>query len=179
MSRQRQSRVENIRRDDHAQRMCAESHIKGLPLLRETIAPKDLEIRWVMSLWSLRRGVGLVGSHLLVSRRCSGRQRGVVLKPVTRRVPRRSMKTARVARFRARLPDAKRPSRWSPCQKSAIRTVFILGGGLLPRPSGPRPPHQTRGLQELVFRGWGYHLAKNNYSFDALQAYCFGINLKL
>ena len=25
----------------------------------------------------------------------------------------------------------------------------------------------------------GYHLAKNNYSFDALQAYCFGINLKL
>ena len=26
---------------------------------------------------------------------------------------------------------------------------------------------------------WKYHLAKNNYSFDALQAYCFGINLKL
>ena len=27
-------------------------------------------------------------------------------------------------------------------------------------------------------RGW-YHLCKNNYSFDALQAYCFGINIKL
>ena len=25
----------------------------------------------------------------------------------------------------------------------------------------------------------GYHLAQNNYSFDALQAYCFGINIKL
>ena len=24
-----------------------------------------------------------------------------------------------------------------------------------------------------------YHLAENNYSFDALQAYCFGINVKL
>ena len=24
-----------------------------------------------------------------------------------------------------------------------------------------------------------YHLAENNYSFDALQAYCFGINIKL
>ena len=24
-----------------------------------------------------------------------------------------------------------------------------------------------------------YHLGGNNYSFDALQAYCFGINLKL
>ena len=24
-----------------------------------------------------------------------------------------------------------------------------------------------------------YHCGKNNYSFDALQAYCFGINLKL
>ena len=24
-----------------------------------------------------------------------------------------------------------------------------------------------------------YHLGQNNYSFDALQAYCFGINLKL
>ena len=24
-----------------------------------------------------------------------------------------------------------------------------------------------------------YHLAKNDYSFDALQAYCFGINIKL
>ena len=24
-----------------------------------------------------------------------------------------------------------------------------------------------------------YHLLQNNYSFDALQAYCFGINLKL
>ena len=24
-----------------------------------------------------------------------------------------------------------------------------------------------------------YHLCKNNYSFDALQAYCFGINLNM
>ena len=24
-----------------------------------------------------------------------------------------------------------------------------------------------------------YHLAENDYSFDALQAYCFGINIKL
>ena len=24
-----------------------------------------------------------------------------------------------------------------------------------------------------------YHLGGNDYSFDALQAYCFGINLKL
>ena len=24
-----------------------------------------------------------------------------------------------------------------------------------------------------------YHLRENNYSFDALQAYCFGINIKL
>ena len=24
-----------------------------------------------------------------------------------------------------------------------------------------------------------YHLGQNNYSFDALQAYCFGINIKL
>ena len=24
-----------------------------------------------------------------------------------------------------------------------------------------------------------YHLGENNYSFDALQAYCFGINIKL
>ena len=24
-----------------------------------------------------------------------------------------------------------------------------------------------------------YHLTENDYSFDALQAYCFGINIKL
>ena len=27
--------------------------------------------------------------------------------------------------------------------------------------------------------GYDYHLAENDYSFDALQAYCFGINIKL
>ena len=33
------------------------------------------------------------------------------------------------------------------------------------------------GQPERVVRR--YHLGQNNYSFDALQAYCFGINLKL
>ena len=28
-------------------------------------------------------------------------------------------------------------------------------------------------------RSRAYHLGGNNYSFDALQAYCFGINIKL
>ena len=37
------------------------------------------------------------------------------------RVPRRSMRNVRVARFRATHPDAKPPSRLSPCQKSAVR----------------------------------------------------------
>ena len=27
--------------------------------------------------------------------------------------------------------------------------------------------------------GHTYHLGQNDYSFDALQAYCFGINIKL
>ena len=31
----------------------------------------------------------------------------------------------------------------------------------------------------VMLTAMGYHLAKNNYSFDALQAYCFGINIKL
>ena len=32
-------------------------------------------------------------------------------------------------------------------------------------------------LMELVTTM--YHCGQNNYSFDALQAYCFGINIKL
>ena len=31
----------------------------------------------------------------------------------------------------------------------------------------------------VILRCLGYHLGQNNYSFDALQAYCFGINIKL
>ena len=27
--------------------------------------------------------------------------------------------------------------------------------------------------------GYSYHLLQNDYSFDALQTYCFGINIKL
>ena len=33
--------------------------------------------------------------------------------------------------------------------------------------------------REALRLGIEYHLAENNYSFDALQAYCFGINIKL
>ena len=32
---------------------------------------------------------------------------------------------------------------------------------------------------ELQDAQHGYHLGGNDYSFDALQAYCFGINIKL
>ena len=39
-------------------------------------------------------------------------------------------------------------------------------------------------LGKILFMNMGvhaihYHLPQNHYSFDALQAYCFGINLKL
>ena len=37
---------------------------------------------------------------------------------------------------------------------------------------GKRWMLRTNGLMD-------YHGCKNNYSFDALQAYCFGINIKL
>ena len=37
--------------------------------------------------------------------------------------------------------------------------------------------HQGDGL--FVQLCVGYHLPQNHYSFDALQAYCFGINIKL
>ena len=47
----------------------------------------------------------------------------MVQKPVTHRAPRRSMETARVARSLALPPDAKRPSRVSPCRKSAVRCL--------------------------------------------------------
>ena len=57
----------------------------------------------------------------ILSRTSSGRQLAVVQKPVTHGVPRRSMKTDRITRFLGRPPDAKRPSRVSPCQKSVIR----------------------------------------------------------
>ena len=36
---------------------------------------------------------------------------------------------------------------------------------------------QARGCTNR--RKYRYHLGQNNYSFDALQAYCFGINIKL
>ena len=51
--------------------------------------------------------LGLVGSQ--------------VQKLVTHGVPRRSMKVARISRFLAAPPDAKRPWRVSPCQKSVIQ----------------------------------------------------------
>ena len=40
--------------------------------------------------------------------------------------------------------------------------------------------HDTNGrnLGQTLKIQW-YHLGQNNYSFDALQAYCFGINIKL
>ena len=34
-------------------------------------------------------------------------------------------------------------------------------------------------LCDLLDSADDYHCCKNNYSFDALQAYCFGINIKL
>ena len=46
------------------------------------------------------------------------RQLGVVQKPVTHGVLRRSMKTVQVARYLAPPPDAKRPLRASSCQKN-------------------------------------------------------------
>ena len=36
-----------------------------------------------------------------------------------------------------------------------------------------------RGAEALSHLPSAYHLTENNYSFDALQAYCFGINIKL
>ena len=37
----------------------------------------------------------------------------------------------------------------------------------------------ARDIDESASDVMGYHLAENDYSFDALQAYCFGINIKL
>ena len=39
-----------------------------------------------------------------------------------------------------------------------------------------------QGPSMMVVSGYSireYHLGGNDYSFDALQAYCFGINIKL
>ena len=33
--------------------------------------------------------------------------------------------------------------------------------------------------RQIAYLIYDYHLGQNNYSFDALQAYCFGINIKL
>ena len=37
----------------------------------------------------------------------------------------------------------------------------------------------SRELSRHVLDEEGYHLGQNDYSFDALQTYCFGINIKL
>ena len=36
----------------------------------------------------------------------------------------------------------------------------------------------TAFLESRDFKSYEYHLLQNNYSFDALQAYCFRINMQ-
>ena len=100
---------------------AAPSHLKGLPLLGEMTAPKVSEIRWVMSLRSLDVVWATSWLGWIAISDESQMQWSSAGKPAMREVPRRSMKTVRVARFRAPPPDAKRQSRVSPCPKSAIR----------------------------------------------------------
>ena len=49
--------------------------------------------------------------------------------------------------------------------------------------TGPTEVHAASSIQQSCHEHkcphQGYHLGQNNYSFDALQAYCFGINIKL
>ena len=90
-----------------ARDMRRPSHLKGLPLLGEITTPDVSKIRWFMSLRSPRRRLD---RNFWTNRRFYGRQLGVVQKPATHRVPRRSVETVRVARFLAPPPDAKRPS---------------------------------------------------------------------
>ena len=70
-----------------APEMLRLSHLKGLPLLGEMIAPEVLEIRWVRSLRSVRRGVGYLLAWLdrsfWVNRRFDDRQLGFAQKPAT------------------------------------------------------------------------------------------------
>ena len=56
-----------------------------------------------------------------MNRRCSGLQLTFTQSPVTHGVPRRTITSAQITRILALLPDAKRPSRASPHQKSVIR----------------------------------------------------------
>ena len=75
----------------------------------------------VPSTWCVGYFLAWLNRSSWVNRRFDGRHLGVVQKPATHRVSGRSTKTVQSARFRASLPDAKRPSRVSSCQKSAIR----------------------------------------------------------
>ena len=75
----------------------------------------------VPSTWCVGHFLAWLNRSSWVNRRFDGRHLGVVQKPATHRVSGRSTKTVQSARFRASLPDAKRPSRVSSCQKSAIR----------------------------------------------------------
>ena len=53
-------------------------------------------------------------------RRGSGFQLVMVQKPVTHEAPKKTLRVPRVARLLAPRPDAKRPSRMSPCRKCMI-----------------------------------------------------------
>ena len=60
----------------------------------------------------------------------SGRQLGIVLKPITHGVPRNSTKNVRVTRFPAPPPDAKRPSRARPFPEICSPVPDVNGGAL-------------------------------------------------
>ena len=74
-------------------------------------------------------GVGFllvwVERNVSIERNCGTRRLEVEHKPVTHGVPRRSMKAVRVARVLAPPPDAKRPTRVSPWQNTAIQRPTV------------------------------------------------------
>ena len=93
-----------------------------------------------------------------MNRRCSGPQPIRVPKPVTHEIPRRSLKYAQMARVLAPPPDAKRPSRVTPCRRSVLRcptpklvpgrknvVVSKSGGNGTRSCASPRPTHWQRG----------------------------------
>ena len=104
-----------------------------------------LDVSWFLG------SVDVVWAHLWVwldrntwmNCRCSGRQLLVVEKLVTHGVPRRSMKTARIARFLAFPPDVKRPSRVTRTMSKSLEELAREVARAQGQPAGKEEDSET------------------------------------
>ena len=106
---------------------------------------------------------------------------GIVLSRSIRRVPKEDSGDGMLFNSINGVPWELQPR----AEGGVVNRVQLDVQAAIPERQAPPPttaekfPRRVYIKRSVELARYGYHLCINDYSFDALQAYCFGINIKL